>query len=188
MPSDSNLTVSIANSAWLDQRYALQPAFLAALQQYYAAQAAPITTAEVRCCEGWLGDGQAPFGCISNPRAGSASLAFTASAHRSGCWQPFPACEHAFTARKGQVVNAWVANTTRGKISDIVDAATLREATLILVSRVRGGARRVQQPELTAHPCSQQGRSLSWSLCLCRLMRCTSRGTGRCRSASECIL
>jgi hypothetical protein len=47
VPQGSNLTVSSANSAWLEGSYTLQAGFKDALTRYYSAQAEPITTAKV---------------------------------------------------------------------------------------------------------------------------------------------
>lgn len=43
----ANLTVADANSAWVAQRYSLQPGYSQALSKYFSAQVQPITTAQV---------------------------------------------------------------------------------------------------------------------------------------------
>jgi len=53
-PPSDDLTVSDANSAWLAQRYALQPGYVAALKQVFGTEARPLTSADA--VNGWVAE------------------------------------------------------------------------------------------------------------------------------------
>lgn len=53
LPSNSGLTISNANSAWVEQSYTLQKEFQDALTKYYQAEVKPLTSAQVRGSLPW---------------------------------------------------------------------------------------------------------------------------------------